>query len=261
MEAIKELLELLESLKDQIKSVMHAERKGLRNMLLRGAMECIEHIKDALLSAEPKPCRFCGGRGRLPSHDGIPCKSHPACQSHTSHPCEGCGRLWPVVDVPCKICLPVPCLPQPACTDSEFVMSLEMLKTCEIEYKKHITDNATIKIESMPEVTDFHCKGLHVYGFWQIAFVAGLESHNPILSKLEADKAELRKVVEKGCYNAHRRPKQCPISDKTKLAQQAETIRKQAKQIERLVEGLYSVRRSTGIMEARRFAEEALKKE
>lgn len=29
-------------------------------------------------------------------HDGIPCKIHKNCQAHLSHPCEGCGRQWPV---------------------------------------------------------------------------------------------------------------------------------------------------------------------
>ena len=65
-----------------------------------------------------------------------------------------------------------------------------------------------------------------------------LRKVSALISKLEADKAELRKVVEKGCYNAHRRPKQCPISDKTKLAQQAETIRKQGEENKQLLEKL-----------------------
>jgi hypothetical protein len=29
-------------------------------------------------------------------HDGIPCTTHRMCMAHESHPCEGCGKQWPV---------------------------------------------------------------------------------------------------------------------------------------------------------------------
>ena len=80
-----------------------------------------------------------------------------------------------------------------------------------------------------------------------------LECNVITISKLESEKAATHQNVDKLWKQI--------IALQKEVKVKAETIRKQAKQIERLVEGLYSVRRSTEIMEARRFAEEALKKE